>query len=508
LATVYSRAQNGLQADLVTVEVHLAPGLPQLAIVGLPEAAVRESRDRVRAAIVNSGYQFPNRRITVNLAPADLPKEGGRFDLPIALGILAASEQIPDAQLPTLEVLGELSLTGEVRAIRGALTAALKCATSGRRLVLPAANAAEAQLARSVEIIVANRLSELCGALHAGTLPTKLAAPPNAVPDAALELADVRGQYQPKRALEIAAAGQHSLLMVGPPGSGKSMLAARLPGLLPPMTEAEAVEVAAVASIGSGGFDPQHWGQRPYRAPHHTASGVALVGGGANPRPGEITLAHRGVLFLDELPEFDRTVLEVLREPLESGQITISRAARQVDFPARFQLIAAMNPCPCGYLGDSGERCRCTPDQVARYRSKISGPLLDRIDLQVFVPRVDPDALGHSENRADGRAADSSAQVRERVGAARARQLTRADKPNALLTVKEVERDCVADSDAQALLRLAMARMGLSARAYHRVLKVARTIADLARLDAIGSAHVAEAIRYRQLEASSKSGAG
>jgi len=504
LATVYSRAQNGLQADLVTVEVHLAPGLPQLAIVGLPEAAVRESRDRVRAAIVNSGYQFPNRRITVNLAPADLPKEGGRFDLPIALGILAASEQIPDAQLPTLEVLGELSLTGEVRAIRGALTAALKCALSGRRLLLPAANAAEAQLARNVEIIVANRLAELCGALHAGALPVTLAAPPGVVLDAVLELADVRGQYQPKRALEIAAAGQHSLLMVGPPGSGKSMLAARLPGLLPPMTEEEAVEVAAVASIGSGGFDPQHWGQRPYRAPHHTASGVALVGGGANPRPGEITLAHRGVLFLDELPEFDRTVLEVLREPLESGQITISRAARQVDFPARFQLIAAMNPCPCGYLGDSGERCRCTPDQVARYRSKISGPLLDRIDLQVFVPRVDPDALGRSENRAAG----SSAQVRERVGAARGRQLARAGKPNALLTVKEVERDCVADAEAQALLRLAMARMGLSARAYHRVLKVARTIADLAGLDAIGSAHIAEAIRYRQLDSAPEQSLG
>ncbi|MDB5985640.1 MAG: ATP-dependent protease, partial [Nevskia sp.] len=501
LATVYSRAQNGLQADLVTVEVHLAPGLPGLAIVGLPEAAVRESRDRVRAAIVNSGYQFPNRRITVNLAPADLPKEGGRFDLPIALGILAASEQIPATALPTLEVLGELSLTGEVRAIRGALLAALKCAAGGRRLLLPAANAAEAQLARNVEIIAAYQLAELCGALHEGHLSSAAPELPKTITETAPELTDVRGQYQPKRALEIAAAGQHSLLMLGPPGSGKSMLAARLPGLLPPLTEAEAVEVAAVASIGTGGFDPAYWGRRPYRAPHHTASGVALVGGGSNPRPGEITLAHHGVLFLDELPEFDRAVLEVLREPLESGQITISRAARQVDFPARFQLVAAMNPCPCGYLGDVGGRCRCTPDQVARYRSKISGPLLDRIDLQVFVPRVDAAALGDREA-----AADSSATVRERVCAARVRQLARAGKPNALLTVKEVERDCVPDTAAQALLRLATTRMGLSARAYHRVLKVARSIADLAGVDIIGSTQIAEAIRYRQFDAESAPG--
>ncbi len=496
LATVYSRAQNGLLADLVIVEVHLAPGLPGLAIVGLPEAAVRESRDRVRAAITNSGYQFPNRRITVNLAPADLPKEGGRFDLPIALGILAASEQIPASALATMEVLGELSLTGELRPVRGALPAALKCAASGRRLLLPAANAAEANLARNLEIIAAADLGTLCGDLHREELKVFTpSATPLSIRDAP-ELADVRGQYQPKRALEIAAAGQHSMLMIGPPGSGKSMLAARLPGLLPPLTEVESIEVAAVSSIGGGGFDPGQWGLRPYRAPHHTASGVALVGGGATPRPGEITLAHHGVLFLDELPEFERPVLEVLREPLESGHITISRAARQVDFPARFQLIAAMNPCPCGYLGDSTGRCRCTPDQVLRYRSKISGPLLDRIDLQVFVPKVDVGALSAGAS-ASG---ETSRDVRARVCAARARQQQRAGKPNALLSVSEVERDCRANDEARALLNQAMTKMRLSARAFHRVLKLARSIADLAGIDVIGVAQIAEAIRYRQPE--------
>ncbi|MBL6752063.1 MAG: YifB family Mg chelatase-like AAA ATPase [Nevskia sp.] len=344
LATVFSRAQNGLAADLVTVEVHLAPGLPGLSIVGLPEAAVRESRDRVRAAVLNSGYQFPNRRITVNLAPADLPKEGGRFDLPIALGVLAAAGQIPLESLGALEVLGELSLTGEIRPVRGALPAALKCSKTGRRLLVPEVNGAEAQLAPDCEVAVATQLGALCSVLHSGAPPP---LPPRPVPvagHAAADLADVAGQFQARRALEIAAAGGHSLLMSGPPGSGKSMLATRLPGILPPLTEHEALEVAAVASVSLAGFNPRDWGRRPYRAPHHTASGVALVGGGADPRPGEITLAHHGVLFLDELPEFDRRVLEVLREPLESGQITVSRAARQTDFPASFQLVAAMNP--------------------------------------------------------------------------------------------------------------------------------------------------------------------
>jgi len=496
LATVFSRAQNGLLADLVTVEVHLAAGLPQLAIVGLPEAAVRESRDRVRAAIVNSGYQFPNRRITVNLAPADLPKEGGRFDLPIALGILAASEQIPAEILSRIEVLGELSLTGEIRTVRGALPAALQCTRSGRGLLLPEANTAEAGLAESADIFGALHLGALCTSLHENALKAVTRAPLHEARVSGPDLAEVRGQFQAKRALEIAAAGAHSILMAGPPGSGKSMLAARMPGLLPPLSSEEAIEVAAVASVGVGGFDVSNWGRRPFRAPHHTASGVALVGGGANPRPGEITLAHHGILFLDELPEFERHVLEVLREPLENGRITISRAARQVDFPARFQLVAAMNPCPCGYFGDGGARCRCTPDQIARYRGRLSGPFLDRIDLQVFVPRLEPSALA----RAETTVAESSSDVRTRVVTARERQQQRAGKPNAQLGPKELDRDGKLDEATRQLLESAMTRLALSARAYHRVLKVARTIADLAGADAIAVTHVAEALRYRQLD--------
>jgi len=498
LATVHSRAQNGLQADPVIVEVHLSPGLPGLSIVGLPEAAVRESRDRVRAAILNSGYLFPNRRITINLAPADLPKEGGRFDLPIALGILAASSQIPAAALQELEVLGELSLTGEIRAVRGVLPAAIKCSKMGRKLLIPEANVEEALLAGNCELKSANQLGALCAILHGEGLVSVPPRQRQAAPLAVADLAEVRGQFQAKRALEIAAAGAHSLLMCGPPGAGKSMLAVRLAGILPPLREDEALEVAAVASVSANGFDPQDWGRRPYRSPHHTASGVALVGGGGQPRPGEITLAHHGVLFLDELPEFDRRVLEVLREPLESGQITVSRAARQVDFPARFQLLAAMNPCPCGYLGDSAGRCRCTPDQVARYRSRLSGPLLDRIDLQVFVPRLESAELTAEHPPP----AESSAAVRERVTLARARQIARAGKTNAALTPKELERDCVLDEATRQLLGTALTRLSLSARAYHRVLKVARSIADLAGAPAVSMAHVAEALRYRQIDGS------
>ncbi|MDE2150660.1 MAG: YifB family Mg chelatase-like AAA ATPase [Gammaproteobacteria bacterium] len=497
LATILSRAQNGLQADLVRVEVHLAPGLPGLSIVGLPEAAVREARDRVRAAIVNSGYQFPMRRITVNLAPADLPKEGGRFDLPIALGVLAASGQVPAEPLACLEVIGELSLSGEVRPVAGALPAALRCAEAGHELLVPLANAAEAQLARTATVRVARHVSELGARLHQGLpepAPPRASAPAAAMP--AADLAEVRGQPQAKRALEIAAAGGHSLLMIGPPGAGKSMLAQRLPGLLPPLTEDEAIEVAAIASLAPGGFRIEHWGMRPFRSPHHTASGVALVGGGTSPRPGEITLAHAGVLFLDELPEFDRRVLEVLREPLESGRITISRAARQVDFPAAFQLVAAMNPCPCGYLGDAAGRCRCTPDQIARYRSRLSGPLLDRVDLQAFVPRVERVALTAP---ADPQA-QSSAEVRERVIAARRRQLARQGRSNAGLGPRELESHCRLDAGGRALLDAAITRLNLSARAYHRVLKVARTIADLAAHASVDGAALAEALRYRELE--------
>jgi len=495
LATVLSRAQNGLAAEPVRVEVHLAPGLPGLNLVGLPEAAVREAKDRVKAALVSCGYQFPNRRITCNLAPADLPKDSGRFDLAIALGILAASQQVPAERLEGFEVLGELSLSGAVQPVQGALSAALRAQQAGHRLILPSANLTEASLAEEAQLVPAHHLGALCTALHEGELaPARSAAPPVWGTSEA-DLAEVRGQPAAKRALEVAAAGGHSLLMLGPPGSGKSMLAQRLAGILPPMTAAESLEAAEIASITPGGFDARKWGVRSFRAPHHTASGVALVGGGSNPRPGEITLAHHGVLFLDELPEFDRRVLEVLREPLESGSITVSRASRQVDFPARFQLIAAMNPCPCGYLGDSSGKCRCTPDQVARYRGRISGPLLDRIDLHVFVPRIERASL-----TAPGSDAEGSGTVRDRVQGARERQLRRQGKPNSQLGTRELDTVCALAPEARALLEAALNRLALSARAYHRVLKVARSIADLAYAAAIGTAHVAEAVRYRELD--------
>ncbi|MGE0079775.1 MAG: YifB family Mg chelatase-like AAA ATPase [Thiohalomonadaceae bacterium] len=492
LAIVYSRAQAGIDAPEVTVEVHLANGLPALNIVGLPEAAVKESKDRVRSALVNGNFEFPARRITVNLAPADLPKEGGRFDLPIALGILAASGQIPRQALEHCEFGGELALTGALRPLRGALPFALAAHRAGRAVLLPVDNAAEAALVSGARVHGAAHLLDTCAHL-AGRAPLPLARaerPPLADPP--LDLADVRGQHHARRALEIAAAGGHSLLMVGPPGTGKTMLASRLPGLLPPMSEEEAVESAAVASISDQGFSPAHWGVRPFRAPHHTASAVALVGGGSHPRPGEISLAHNGVLFLDELPEFDRRVLEVLREPLESGHITISRAARQARFPAHFQLIAAMNPCPCGYLGHASGRCRCTEEQVLRYRARISGPLLDRIDLRIEVPSLPPEALRAAQP------GEPSSAVRARVAAARERQLARAGRPNARLGPAHIARHCHLPPEAAALLEQAVARLGLSARSHDRILKVARTIADLAGAERIAAAHVAEAIGYRK----------
>jgi len=492
VATVYSRGLAGLEAPLVRVEAHVGNGLPAFHIVGLPETEVKEARDRVRAALQTAGYEFPQRRITVSLAPADLPKESGRFDLPIAIGILAATGQVPSAPLATLELAGELALSGELRAIRGALAMTFGAQRDGRAFVIPECVAAEAALARGAAILPARTLADVCAHLSgaAALVPFRPDPVAAAAPDYA-DLADVRGQRGARRALEVAAAGAHSLLFCGPPGTGKTMLASRLPGLLPPMGEEEALEAAAVQSLASGLFRPERFGVRPFRSPHHTASAVALVGGGSPPRPGEISLAHHGVLFLDELPEFQRSVLEVLREPLESGRITISRAARQADFPARFQLVAAMNPCHCGYLGHGSGKCRCTPAHIARYRDRISGPLLDRIDLLVEVPAVSQPEL---DSAARG---ESSETVRKRVHRARGVQLARQGRPNGQLTGREAEERAGPDAAGRRMLREATARLELSARAHHRVLKVARTIADLEGAARVEGGHVAEALRYR-----------
>ncbi len=500
LALAHSRARTGVLAPAVRVEVHLAPGLPALTIVGLPAAAVRESRDRVRAAIQCSQLEFPSRRITVNLAPADLPKDGGRFDLAIALGILAASGVVDVQALGRVELLGELALTGELRTVSAVLPAALAAAREGRALILPAGNGAEAALAQDVEAYVARTLLEVVGHLN-GTrrLARASANPPN---DAACEaaafapdLADVRGQGQARRALEVAAAGSHHLLLVGPPGCGKTLLAMRLPGLLPDASEAEALEAAVVASASGQGFDPGNWRRRRFRAPHHTASAVALVGGGSPPRPGEISLAHHGVLFLDELGEWQRSALDALRQPLESGVVTVSRFGRTAEFPARFQLVAAMNPCPCGWAGDSSSRCRCTTDMIEQYRHRLSGPLLDRIDLHVPMARIQPKDLRSSAPRGE----DSNT-VRARVLAARERQLARAGKLNAQLGQQEMERDCRLAPGDQCLLERAMTTLDLSARAVQRIRRVARTLADLEAADAISTLHLAEAIGWRQFD--------
>lgn len=496
LAIVHSRALDGIAAAAVSVEVHLANGLPSFTLVGLAETEVKESRERVRAALQNCGLSFPhNKKIIVNLAPAELPKEGGRFDLPIALGLLAASDQIDASRLAGLECAGELSLAGELRPVRGALamSLALRREASPRGLVLPDASAAEAALVDGVTVWRASHLLDLVAALLPGSdQPLSRATPlPRERAEALPDLRDIKGQAGAKRALEIAAAGEHSLLFVGPPGTGKSMLAQRLAGLLPPLNDDEALESAAVLSL-AGQFQASRWGMRVLRSPHHSASSVALVGGGSPPRPGEISLAQHGVLFLDELPEFNRAALEALREPMESGRILISRAARQAEFPARFQLVAAMNPCPCGHLGNPLRACRCSPDQVARYQGRLSGPFLDRLDLQIEVPVIAPAALAAA---ADG---ETSAVVAARVAAARERALTRQGCSNARLAAQSLDQQALAEKAAMELLLKAAARLGWSGRSYHRVLRVARSIADLAGSTRISPPQMAEAVQMRR----------
>jgi magnesium chelatase family protein len=494
LAVVFSRASLGIQAPQVCVEVHISNGLPAFCIVGLPETSVKEARDRVRSAIINSNFTFPAAHITVNLAPADLPKEGGRFDLAIALGILVASGQLPPQRLVECEFLGELALTGAVRPVLGVIPAILAAQQANRMLVLPTANGHEAGLITSARAHTCDSLLHLSAWLAGqGELPlAEVLQPTHTEPNCA-DLQDVIGQQTGKRALEIAASGQHHLLFLGPPGTGKSMLASRLPGILPPLADEEAQQTAAIHSIGGLARDWQEWRTRPFRSPHHSASAVALVGGGSQPRPGEISLAHNGVLFLDELPEFDRRVLDSLREPLETGAISICRAARQVDFPARFQLIGAMNPSPCGHVDDS--RQRSSPQQVLRYLGKLSGPFLDRFDLTVEIPLLPKGALSSPSDRGE-----SSQAIRQRVVRTRQVQLQRAGKLNALLDSREIEHYCALSSQDAQFLEEVIHQLGLSLRAWHKILRVARTLADMAQETEIQRRHLAEALGYRAMD--------
>jgi len=497
LAVIKTRTIVGVQAIPVMVEVHLANGLPCFTTVGLAEAAVRESRERVRGAILNSGFDFPAKRITVNLAPADLPKSGGHFDLAIAVGILIASGQIPSANVDLTELFGELALDGSLRKVSGVLPAAMACQEQGHRLILPSQNAGEASLVRDLSCWQADHLLQVCSHLvgkdelrscAADALATSTIEP---VPD----MADVKGQPQAKRALEVAASGGHSALLIGPPGTGKSMLASRLPGILPDLSQSEALESAVIRSVADGFVDQQHWQQRSYRSPHHSCSAVAMVGGGSNPRPGEISMAHNGILFLDELTEFQRNALEQLREPLETGQIHIARASQSVTYPAKFQLIAACNPCPCGYLGDGTERCQCSLSKIERYRHKLSGPMLDRIDIHLQLSRISPAKL-----RARNLNEEGSQQIRQRVKRTRQLQHSRQHNLNCDLSADEFQQHCRLSNEDYQFLDAVADKLHLSARAYHRILRIARTIADMAQAADIEKSHLAEAISYRRLD--------